>query len=135
MLHASFHIASGMGARPDPQAKKQISVVANGEKTSSTAPPNVVGNARLGLWLGTRLLGAFFFASLLSRVGRLMGLSRELQGWCGGDVSGAGCEGGQAACGQGQGAGEQGEDAGGRQRGAQEGAGDGGWRSVAPVVV
>lgn len=58
MLHASFHIASGMGARPDPQAKKQVSVVANGEKTSSIAPPNVVGNARLGLWLGTRLLGA-----------------------------------------------------------------------------
>ncbi|SGY50778.1 BQ5605_C001g00926 [Microbotryum silenes-dioicae] len=63
MLHAASHLVKGMGARMIPPATENPAV--------PTAPTNddyLVGNARLGLWLGERLLESYKKENDLARV-------------------------------------------------------------------
>jgi hypothetical protein len=53
MLLASYHISRGMGSRQDLRSQDQK----DADALLGKASDSTVGNARLGLWLGQRLLG------------------------------------------------------------------------------
>ena len=55
MLAASFNITKGMGTRIDSRSPA--------DKAANVSGDEAVGNVRLGLWVGERLLGASFFSS------------------------------------------------------------------------
>lgn len=61
MASASYLIARGMGSKSDGKARKSKT----GEAPLVNPPPrnrvDEVGNARLGLWLGGKMLGRFLF--------------------------------------------------------------------------
>lgn len=63
MLSASMRIARGMGSKTSENERSKSNGSANGNSTvAKVVGPDGVGNARLGLWLGERLLGKFLFS-------------------------------------------------------------------------